>query len=245
VPWIVDDHHTISALDHSTFPSTLVTVQMVCDWSSLNTTDFYAKMEAANFIYLLGRPAGQPTTLPLPVSPSNIPATLASLVDDPFRSLASFARKLTNSSCPKSNKYCMRAYNRPCSVVNDPNAVEFFEFRWGYFINSALLDASLWPSSSLASEFKAAYTKLTYPSSVGKETLTDWENAATFLLYLCRGTSAGNFVFSSSLKAPFAGEQLPGYIAGLAPIPSEDPDCPLPTCPNTGAAALPGISHIS
>ena len=53
--------------------------------------------------------------------PSTLPSTFeynskkVSLVDDPFRSLAGFIRKIEKTTCPSSNKYCMRGYDRQCT----------------------------------------------------------------------------------------------------------------------------------
>ena len=71
---------------------------------------------------------------------------------DPWRSLASFVRKVKHlKDCEKGNKYCMRAYNRTCSPSG--SGIPFFEFRWAYFFNDAFTDAALWTNASAAVEF--------------------------------------------------------------------------------------------
>ncbi len=84
IPYIVDDHHTLCALDQSGFSSTIVNFYIVCNWSYFtNLKDFYSQMIASNFLYDLGR-QNEPNQLPVIIDPTLIPSTIQKLPDDPW-----------------------------------------------------------------------------------------------------------------------------------------------------------------
>lgn len=99
VLYLVDGHHTLGALDISSFHSVMVTVQLICDWSDLKETDFWQQMESNGFTYLYMAPL--PDSAPLKFSPNDLPKMLdmesspPSMKDDPWRSWAGFVRKVS------------------------------------------------------------------------------------------------------------------------------------------------------
>lgn len=234
VPYIIDDHHTLSALQYSGYSSTTITCQVVCNWANFSGTmaDFYTKMREKNFFLGIGRPSGDVNSLPALIDPTTIGSTIGTLPDDPWRSLAGYARKIADSSCPKSSKNCLRAFDRECNPLTG-TATSFFEFRWAYFMNAAYLDTSLWDNNADASTFKTLYQAIKQPSAgPSKEDATKWQEAADSLRALCRGSRAGKWQLPASLGTPFADSYLPGYVAGAnTKIDHDDPDCALPTCP--------------
>lgn len=122
--YIVDHHHELSALDLSGYTSTDVTINIVCDYTSLSVDALWSKLASENFAYLLGRPSSPgkcsgswkqlPSRIPycefdwftriLMVHLACLPTAFVmtednqTLVDDPFRSLSSFVRKVTSAT---------------------------------------------------------------------------------------------------------------------------------------------------
>lgn len=241
--WILDHHHVLAALDYSGYDDVSVTVSVVCDFSNSDTLrDFWQRMASTGYVYNYGRPKTRPNQLPARIDPDTMPLILSfnasesTMMDDPWRSLAGFARKLKESqpdgvSCDKdAGKYCMRAYEKVCASGVESYGIPYFEFRWGYFFNDAYLrPSSLWVGlESAYSAFKANYTSLTYKSSSD-----DWLTAAQALFPLARGAMAGAYNVPSSM-GPCKGK-LPGYSGpSLGPIATPDPDCALPPCNDNG-----------
>jgi hypothetical protein len=119
---------------------------------------------------------------------------------------------------------------RSCSPSG--KGVPFFEFRWGYLYDAALADASLWANASATAAFSSAYAALVSPTpSSPVDDVDDWQAAAKILVYLARGAPAGTYELPSSMGT-MAGK-LPGYVAGFAPIDSDDPDCDPASCRST------------
>ena len=228
--FLLDHHHELAALDYSGYADTKATLVLACDVSDMVPDAAWEYLVSRAFAYPYGRPAGSATTLPSHVERSELPLELTfqkanqTMVDDPWRSLASFVRKVKGlASCPKGNKYCMRAYDRVCTP--DHQGIPFFEFRWGFFFNDAAFqDTSLWQNATAKARFDAAY-----PQIVGNVSDEDaWLSAAVELVYLARGASAAAYAVPAELGA--MGGPLPGVVTGLAPIPDEDPDCDAPMC---------------
>ena len=65
-------------------------------------------------------------------SSSTMPPGAASgaalFVDDPWRSWASFVRKIKGGACADANKYCARGFDRICDPTTG-KGIPFFEFR--------------------------------------------------------------------------------------------------------------------
>ena len=84
--FIVDGHHTLSAIMTASKPRQL-DLALREDFSNVKTDEkFWRKMEDAGFFYDRCLGAG--------VSPADFPDDLADLVDDPFRSIAWIVRKM-------------------------------------------------------------------------------------------------------------------------------------------------------
>jgi hypothetical protein len=247
VPYLIDAHHTTSALHASGFHNVQVTLKKVCDWSDMDHRSFYSNMMDANFMMPLMAKVSQssganelPVRIPLDRVAEVIPSTISELKDDPWRSLGALVRKVKDTRECKAlglhdDKNCFRGYHREC---NDDNSMTpFFEFRWAYFMNDAFVRGcdtgnSLWDDASDCKKFQEAYTRLNMNSE--KEDKRDskaWKEAARLLVPLCRGRKAGDYVLPTSLGKPMGGTKLPGYRQGVnTPMPAKDPKCAPPVC---------------
>jgi hypothetical protein len=244
VPYLVDAHHSTSALHASGFHNVQVTMKKVCDWSDMDHRSFYSNMMDANFMMplMLAATNELPVRIPLDRVPAVIPNTISELKDDPWRSLGALVRKVNDQSrCNalglNDDKNCFRGYHREC---NDDNSMTpFFEFRWAYFMNDAFTrgcndkDDSLWDKASDCKQFQEVYTQLTQNGrKEDKHDSKAWKEAARLLVPLCRGRKAGDYVLPTSLGKPIGGTQLPGYRQGMnTPMSSTDPKCASPVCP--------------
>lgn len=239
--YLLDHHHTLSALDYSGHSTVDVKLYVSCDFSALSAAAAWQALVSRALAYPYGRRAGAPDELPSLFNESALPARLVfrphgntTFADDRWRALSSFARKVKSlkedddesddSSCSKKEgKYCMRAYIRACEPKTG-RSTPFFEFRWAYFMNDAFLRASvLWDNQTASARFQSRYAALTDVTDVDA-----WQAAAVDLVYLCRGLSATSYALPSPMGA-MAGT-LPGVVTGLAPIKGDDPDCALPSC---------------
>ena len=110
--YAVDHHHTLVALDLSGYHDTKVKVDVLCDLRD-NSTDFWTTMEEKNYVYLLSAPTG-PTSLPVTIAPNDLPQSFSSdaFSDDWGRSLASFVRKVKNSTCSGDEEVRARSEKR-------------------------------------------------------------------------------------------------------------------------------------
>jgi hypothetical protein len=223
VPYLVDAHHTVSALEAAACPQVQVTLRTICDWSALAPAAFGARMREHNFMM------GQ-----------DIPEHIADLADDPWRSLAALVRKVKDKErCPKDNPKCLRGYLRACQA--DGRLTPFFEFRWAHFFRQAHetgcedASTSYWDEASDCQRFAKAYEKLRVQSE-GKSILQydakAWRKVAKLLVPLCRSRAAQTYILPWALGSPMGGEPLPGVVAGQnTPIATPDPSCAAPTCP--------------
>lgn len=238
--WILDHHHLLAALDASGYDKLKVTIHIVCDFSAAESlAEFWHSMEIKRTVYNYGRPPGQFDALPTTVAVDSIPLTIdfnetgTPFMDDHWRSLSGFIRKLNDPSCDV--KYCIRGYEKICDA--NERGIPYFEYRWAYFFNNAYLNAStLWPSASQYNAFKTAYESLS-PSQTTKVNTDPWVNVATLLQPLARSSSAGVYSVPESMGA--LSGLLPGYV-GQGPIKERDPDCAQPVC---GDFAAPCNAH--
>ncbi len=83
--YLTDHHHLARAVLEAGHSKVVLT--LLHDWSHLSVDDFWDRMERAGLVYLLDE-AGQG-----PQDPRTLPASVLALVDDPYRSLAGFARE--------------------------------------------------------------------------------------------------------------------------------------------------------
>jgi len=243
--WILDHHHLLAALDRSQWHGVQPTVHLVCDFSDASDLpSFWTMMATHHTAYRYGRPKGSPDALPTEINPlSDIPASFVhnasftEFVDDPWRSFAGFVRKIESDSMSSSmsrrrrkdkcnNKYCMRGYDKVCDA--DGRGIPFFEFRWSYFFNSALLNSSMWDTTSHAQVFQQKYAEL--PLNQLSVDTGPWEDLAKTLFHLCRSPSAHTFRLPASMGATSG--PLPKVEDGYGPINEADPTCKLPVCPS-------------
>lgn len=111
--WIIDHHHLSYALLHSKVPESKkgLFIKVIFDWSNDNWSYFEEKMTANLFLYLKDDKFEA-------INFNNLPKDIKSLNDNPFRSLAYFARE----------KGCFKKVNIP-----------FSEFLWGeYFYKQGI-----------------------------------------------------------------------------------------------------------
>jgi hypothetical protein len=242
--WLLDHHHLLSALDYSGYHNVDVTVSIVCDFSNLTSlAAFWHHLEVQQLSYLRTRPNA--TALPsLPFDWAQMPATLSfraqtdrqyqtGMINDPWRSLVGFSRKISSEpgkKCNQSNPYCNRAFVKVCNP-ND-RGTPYFEFRWSYFFNDAFLqgeDGPLWSGLPNYQPFKQQFVRFlssSSPATVSNTTL--WKAAAPLLVPLSRSRQAGNYSVPSSQEG--CRGMLPGHVFGTVPIPMPDPTCGLPVC---------------
>lgn len=77
--WLIDGHHTATAL--SFLQGSEMRILVEHDWSHLNVADFFKRMIERNKTWLFDNGLG-------PLNVNDLPATLAHLSDDPYRTLA-------------------------------------------------------------------------------------------------------------------------------------------------------------
>ena len=238
--YLIDHHHELAALDYTGYRSVKVTVFVVCDFSSLSPAEAWTALVARGLAYPYGRRVGDPDSLPHRLNETALPNTLrfsrngsTTFVDDPWRSLASFVRKVEvlpdGKDCPKhASPDCMRGYIRTCTASGA--SIPFFEFRWAYFFCAAHQPSGsyLWDSATSRMRFETAYAAATADPTAHNA----WEAAGESLVYLARGLSASTYTLPSAMGA-MAG-RLPGVVTGLQPIDSDDPNCDTPECTAVG-----------
>jgi len=256
--YIVDDHHTLSALDYSGYSDTTVTITILCDKRNLSASVFWSSMNNQNLAYLAAHPAGQPNVLPKEIPYTAIPTTFSftktikSFADDPWRSLAGYSRKVQSAASPAptcsssskddDSKYCERCMYRGCvdGYEKSGSGVAYFEFRWSYFMNAACYDDnnnsnSYWPSVEEYHAFMLRYTALPYDNNNEVFTSSNtiaWMDCASYIVNLCRSDSVSKYILPTVLYPPLPNDStntLPGYFAGYTKLPN-DPDCSLPVC---------------
>lgn len=239
--YIVDDHHSLCALDFSGFDETSVTFDVLCDMRHLTPNDFWNELQGQNLAFLVAHPYNDSMELPKAISFQDIPsyfaftATDKSLSDDPWRSVAGFSRKVKVAAPPApkcdstSSEYCERCMYRGCvdGYQKEGAGVAFFEFRWGYLFNDATYySTNLWPSESERQSFLKIFEALGH-EEVGKMDMSAWMDAASHVVNLCRSESLSKYQLDTKL---FPGtSSLPGYMATYQPLP-DDPVCNSPTC---------------
>ena len=262
--WLLDHHHLLSALDYTGYGNAMVSLYIVCDFTSKVKTinDFWKLMQKENYVYPFSRPKGDYTSLPTQIDTSQIPkvliynSTMTWFLDDPWRSLASYIRKLPDNDdqCDSGNKYCMRGYTKSCN--NNQDAIPYvslqtdddiifdfilsniflfhillyayiqFEFRWGYFFNAGYKNISLWKDPNDFQQFQKQFLNLKF-GDVNVEDLDAWYDVAETLFPFARSKIAGTF------NVPLYQIEgiLPGWFNnGNGPIPYPDPDCNKERC---------------
>eukprot|EP01039_Chlorochromonas_danica_P008706 gene8706-9592_t len=239
--YIVDDHHTLCALDYSGYDSTTVTFDILCDMRTVSEADFWDELENQNLAYLVEHPNNNSAALPVKVSYKDLPTYFSFtekdmvFTDDPWRSLAGYSRKVKDAASPApscsddNSKYCERCMYRGCvdGYQKSGSGVAYFEFRWAYFMQDATYyTTSLWPSDAQRLTFLKYFEAL--PSStVSNADTSAWLTAADYVVSLCRSDGAGGYTLSTDLYPGTS--TLPGFISGYVKL-ADDPDCAAPTC---------------
>ena len=249
--YIVDDHHSLSALDFigSDGASITVTLDVICDLRNEKIQHFWNYLTRNNLAYLGAHPNDDPNALPTKLeSYKEIPTSFSfpktgkkELLDDPWRSLAGFSRKVKDDKCDKKEKYCLRCMIRDCNA--DGGGISYFEFRWGYFMQDATYSADkhgYWPTTQQKKDFEDAFNKaLVTVTKKGKKyqeyDLTLWEKAAKLIVPLCRSQYAAEYQLPTDIyppvrKLPGNLNRLPGYTKGDKKL-ENDPECNSPKCP--------------
>ena len=142
--YIIDDHHTFSALDYSGYSNIMVTINVICDLRNLTVQNFWEYLHQHQYTLLMQYPKNKNnqfdyiSQLPIPLAYSDLPTNITfrpyqkTLQDDPWRSLVGFSRKIkdvpkdillyynlsidnSNSNCTINNKYCYRCFYRGCN----------------------------------------------------------------------------------------------------------------------------------
>lgn len=236
IPYCLDHHHTLAALDFAGvgLSSVKVTIFISCSIEGLSEDEFWSYLSLMNKAYLYSIPENDITALPQKVSYTQLPSKISfnfsgsSFSNDPWRSFSSFVRKIkSGEKCSKGNKYCNRGYDRVCDSQH--RAIPFFEFRWAFFmIDASYHNSSLWNNDDDRETFCNAFQNLTVPESINMIDPQMWQDAASLLLPLLRGLSVAKYEIPESIMA-LAGA-LPGYHVGKSPITEPDPDCDSPQC---------------
>ena len=241
VAYVVDHHHHLAALDLSGFDTVDVTLFIACDFSGTSSSKLWTELASRGWAYLYGRPPGSPDALPTPIAPDMLPSSIGfregnvTMVDDRWRSLSGFSRKIDSCpGCSSSNggsanhNYGCRAYERICTVSG--TSIAFYEYRWAFFFDDAATsNRTLWSNATAAYQFRRALAALRSPSpSHPTKDVSDWSDAAALIVPLARSDSAWSYRVPSFMGA-MAG-WLPGHRHGMSPYPDPDPNCDPPTC---------------
>lgn len=239
--YIVDDHHTLSALDYSGYVDVSVTLNIICDKRDVSDiTRFWQELDDGHLAYFGAHPHDSPDELPIRISSDKFPTrfefTKSTKVfsDDPWRSLAGYSRKVQNVSqmqmCPDSSKYCNRCMYRGCDDGSQEYGPGFpyFEFSWSYFmLESTYFESHYWPSSSSLATFTQAYESLPHVYDVDEIDSSNWFDIAELIIPLCRSSQASSYLLPTDIYE--GSGKLPGFVEGNEQLPN-DPDCDSPSC---------------
>lgn len=227
--YIVDDHHTLSALDYSGYSDVSVTLDVLCDKRSTASMDiFYKYLEGNNFIYLGYHPLDKPNVLPEAIAPQFLPTIFSftssskSFTDDPWRSMAGYSRKVSDSE--------YRCMYRGCGDGSQSSgaSVPYFEFKWSYFmLDATYYNSSYWPSPSSFKAFYTSYQGVSTTANIDKIDTSSWKAAAELIIPLCRAELTGSYALPSAIYGDEL--SLPGYVQGMVAL-ADDPTCVLPEC---------------
>lgn len=254
--YLVDDHHTLCALDYADYPSTKLHVEVICDYRQRNSTEgFWTSLQQQNLVYLAAHSDDSLTSLPQLISHQNLPDKFSftsshkSLANDAFRSLAGYSRKVVKGidsdvpTCePSEEATCERCMYRGCydGYGKTGPGVAYFEFRWAYFIQDASYthsDAGYWSDRDDLVRFQDLFQPLYQTVDIDKVDTAKWLEAASAVVPLCRSSTQQVAAYSlPNSLFPLIGNNhntsantLPGYTAGYAAL-ADDPTCDSPRC---------------
>ena len=239
--YIVDDHHSLSALDFSGELDVSVTLDVICDKRAVRSMSaFWTEMKNEHLVYLGSKPVSQPNSLPEQIEPSDLPSyfsftqTDKSLSNDPWRAMVSFSRKVEKvpdaPACPSSSDTCMRCMYRGCvdGTQSSGAGVPYFEFQWSYMmVDSTFYNISLWPSEDSRNSFYQAYSALS--SQIPYIDTNSWLDAASLIITLCRSSKISEYTVPTDIYSNQFSGMLPGFVLGYEQL-EDDPDCDSPVC---------------
>ena len=230
--YITDSHHTLASLDYVGIDMQ-ITMDILCDLRHLYIDDFWNVMEKNNYTYLYKHfsPNYLPEKIKWQQLPENFEFTpdIQTMSDDPWRSIISYAQKVTEpyglEPCNNDDyKYCERCFYRGCGENGNENngyPLYFFEYRWSYFfLYSTYYNNSIWYDYNDWSLFYKCFNNLPYNTM--EQDVDEWQMCANYMIVLCRSYSTGEYIFPSNYIS--YGEKLPGYVYGTIPI-DKDPEC--------------------
>lgn len=236
--YIIDEHHSLSALDYSGYADTVVTIDVICDKRKLSIDNFWLSMENNNLVNLVKH--AQVNDLPIKISPLLLPtmfsfnSSLKTLKDDPWRSIAGYSRKVNygdTSDDDGSGYYPYRCMYRGCSDGSKASGfgVPFFEFKWAYYmIDASMKTTALWPSNVDYQSFISSFLSIEYTNDIDNVDIDAWLKTASLTVPLCRTATVSSYMIPANLYSSTS-ESLPGYVVGFIPL-ENDPACMSPRC---------------
>jgi hypothetical protein len=253
--YLVDDHHTLSALSYSGFNDTVVSLFVTCDLRARFRDDldgFFDYMVSKNLVYLKSHPLVNDQTaanidandgvsyynqLPVDIDWKQLPAYFSftasnmSFSDDPWRALVGFSRKAnmdsTTHQCDgDSYKYCLRCMLRSCNDAG--RGQPFFEFKWAQMLNrGSIFDYNMWGSLGDDNDGLAGREGfLSVYNSLNISALFPGSPAVAEV-DLSEWAHAASILIE--LCRSRAAQPLPGAVLDYTEL-DKDPSCDLPTC---------------
>lgn len=113
--YLIDHHHMSRALIESGHKK--LYVKVVADWSEMKNGEFWSSMEAHGYTYLFDGDGKK-------LSPKELPKSITHLQDDPYRSLAYFAREASafeKSSTPFAEFFWAAYYKKHLTLKDLKN----------------------------------------------------------------------------------------------------------------------------
>src|SRR5262245_31274338 len=133
--YLTDHHHLAAGVWNADVPKEkkVVNAYLLADWSSLKADDFWTLMKANNNTWLQ-EPSGKEIT------PAQLPASIAKLVDDPLRTLSAWVRNSCGYvKCDATSDDAGDDEEQTCAKqfpqVKCASAF-FLEFAWGAYLGS-------------------------------------------------------------------------------------------------------------
>jgi hypothetical protein len=119
IPYLLDHHHLARALILSR-ASNVMFAEVKENWSKLSEPEFWAKMKAQNWVYLRDE-TGKPIS-----NPKYLPASIAAMRDDPYRSLSWLVREqggYRETDDPYAEFQWADFFRARIQLANDTNAL--------------------------------------------------------------------------------------------------------------------------
>eukprot|EP01084_Bolivina_argentea_P313336 542614_1 len=244
--YVIDSHHTLSALDYSGHDQTIVYIHVEFDYRMYSYDEFVAEMIATYNCYLYAQ-HGTKKELPTLIDFSELPETFdfninyKALGDNTWRSLAGYSRKVIAAPYPFDEcfidegeySYCMRPWMRICGT---DGSIPFYEFMWAFFyVDACYLDTKYWdgtlgndPFNTFIQSYENVLDKyydengdwIDLTSVEYQILIIEWLNVASNLVPLARGAMTAEY----QLIDYFRVIELPGRVEGTEKV-DRDPTC--------------------